>query len=328
MDKRGDETGTMKDITDIPDLYERIQSKLQEYLVGHHELVELILIAMLSEGHLLIEGIPGTAKTTVVKSIARLAGCQFSRVQCAVDTQPADIIGIRIYNTEKKDFELKRGPIFSNIILIDEINRITPKTQAAFIEAMSERQVTIDGITSRLVEPFFVIATQNPYESEGTFPLIEAQKDRFMLSHAVSHLDSDAELEIVRREHQGKLSWNTFSETLTPLFRGDDLLRFSRAIREIHMEDPVIRYIRDLVVATRTHGDVRMGVSSRASIALVRASKVAASLERRGYVIPDDVKKVLPPVFQHRLILTREAEIAGTTTRQIIGEILSSVEVP
>jgi MoxR-like ATPase len=318
----------MNDSTNIPDLYGRIQHKLQEYLVGHNELVELILIAMLSEGHLLIEGIPGTAKTTVVKSIARLSGCHFSRVQCAVDTQPADIIGVRIYNTETKDFELKRGPIFSNILLIDEINRITPKTQAAFIEAMSERQVTIDGITSPLMEPFFVIATQNPYESEGTFPLIEAQKDRFMLSHSVSHLDSEAELEIVRREHQGQLSWNTFSDTLTPLFQGEDLLRFSRAIRKIRMEDPVLRYIRDLVMATRTHGDVRMGVSSRASIALVRASKAVASLDRRAYVIPDDVKKVLPPVFHHRLILTREAEIAGTTTRQVIDEILSSIEVP
>lgn len=317
----------MVGITNIPELYGRIQKKLEEFLVGHGDLIELIVIAMLSEGHILIEGIPGTAKTTIVKSIARLSGCQFSRVQCAVDTQPADIIGVRIYNPEKKDFELKKGPIFSNILLIDEINRITPKTQGAFIEAMSERQVTIDGITSRLLDPFFVIATQNPFESEGTFPLIEAQKDRFMVSHALSHLDSEAELEIVRREHQGRLSWDIFSESLTPLFQGEDLPRFTQAIREIRMEEPVLRYIRDLVMATRTHGDIQLGVSSRASIALVRASKVVASLERRPYVLPDDVKQVLIPVFQHRLLLTREAEIAGTSPQQVIKEILTTVEV-
>lgn len=321
------EESQMKDTADIPALYSRVQTKLEEFLVGHRELVELIVIAMLSEGHLLIEGVPGTAKTTLVKTIAQLSGCHFSRIQCAVDTQPADIIGIRIFNQERKDFELKKGPIFSNILLIDEINRITPKTQAAFIEAMSERQVTIDGITSPLPDPFFVIATQNPYEFEGTFPLIEAQKDRFMFSHTMSHLDGEAELEIIRREHQGRLLWEEYSESLVPVFQGQDLLRFTRAVREIRMEEPVIRYIRDLVMATRTHADVQLGVSSRASIALVRASKTVASLESRDFVIPDDVKRVTPAVFAHRLILTREAEIGGTDARQIIQEILSTVEV-
>lgn len=318
----------MTDIPDIPDLYDRVQNSLDEFLVGHRELVELVVVAMLSEGHLLIEGVPGTAKTTLVKTIAQLSGCQFSRVQCAVDTQPADIIGIRIFNPEKKDFELKKGPIFTNILLIDEINRITPKTQGAFIEAMSEHQVTIDGFTSRLPDPFFVVATQNPFEFEGTFPLIEAQKDRFMFSYTMGHLDGDAEMEIVRREHQGKLHWKEYSDSLVPVFGGPDLLRFILAVREIRMEEPVIRYIRDLVMATRTHADVQLGASSRASIALVRASKATAALDDREYVIPDDIKKVVPPIFQHRLILTREAEIAGTTPSQVIEEILTTIEVP
>lgn len=315
------------DRTAISTLYQLIQERIGEFLVGHQRLVELLFIAMLSEGHILIEGVPGTAKTTLVKAIAHLSGCQFARVQCAVDTQPADIIGIRIYYPDKKDFELKRGPIFSNIILIDEINRITPKTQSAFIEAMSERQVTIDGFTSRLPEPFFVVATQNPFEFEGTFPLIEAQKDRFMFSHEVSHLDSNEELEIIKREHTGKLAWDEYSEHLTPLFQGIDILRTTRQIRQIRMEEPVLRYIRDLVMASRTHADVQLGVSSRASIALVRTSKVVAALEERPYVIPDDVKKVTLPVFQHRLILTREAEIGGRTPREVTEEILTTVEV-
>ena len=316
------------DSTPVPLLYRQIQDRLGEFLVGHQRLVELLVIAMLAEGHILIEGVPGTAKTTLVKAIAHLAGCRFTRIQCAVDTQPADILGIRIYNPEVKDFELKRGPIFSNFILIDEINRITPKTQSAFIEGMSERQVTIDGITSRLPDPFFVVATQNPFEFEGTFPLIEAQKDRFMFSHEVSHLDSDAEMEIIRREHSGKLAWEEYSERLVPLFQGREILSIARQIRGIRMEEPVLRYIRDLVMATRTHGDIQLGVSSRASIALVRASRVVAALDKRSYVIPDDVKNVTLPVFQHRLILTREAEIGGRTNHEVTEEILSTVEVP
>lgn len=309
-------------------LYREIKERLDEFLVGHQLLVELLFVAMLAEGHILIEGVPGTAKTTLVKAIARLAGCQFTRIQCAVDTQPADILGIRIYNMERHDFELKRGPIFSNIVLIDEINRITPKTQSAFIEAMSERQVTIDGFTSRLPEPFFVVATQNPFEFEGTFPLIEAQKDRFMFSHEVRHLDRDEELEIIRREHSGKLTWDEYCERLTPLFYGPDLLNISRQVRQVRMEEPVLRYIRDLVMASRTHADVQLGVSSRASIALVRASKVVAALHQRPYVIPDDVKKVTVSIFQHRLILTREAEIGGKVPREVTEEILKTVEVP
>lgn len=314
--------------TAVPMLYRQIQDRLGEFLVGHQRLVELLFVAMLAEGHILIEGVPGTAKTTLVKTIAHLAGCRFSRIQCAVDTQPADIIGVRIYNPDLKDFELKRGPIFSNILLIDEINRITPKTQSAFIEAMSERQVTIDGFTSRLPDPFFVVATQNPFEFEGTFPLIEAQKDRFMFSHEVSHLDSTAELEIIRREHSGRLAWEEYSDRLTPLFQGPEILTIARKIREIRMEEPILHYIRDLVMATRTHADIQLGVSSRASIALVRAGKVVAALDERPYVIPDDIKKITLPTFQHRLILTREAEIGGRTTREVTEEILTTTEVP
>ncbi|TLM97728.1 AAA family ATPase, partial [bacterium] len=255
------------ELENLSSIYDRIQAKLGEFVVGNQALVELIFIALMSRGHILVEGVPGTAKTTLVKAIAHLSGCQFARIQCAVDTQPADIIGVRIYNQERREFELKKGPIFSNILLIDEINRITPKSQSAFIEAMSERQVTIDGITSTLPEPFFVLATQNPYEYEGTFPLIEAQKDRFMLSHVLSHLDSDDELEIIKREHTGQLEWEAYTERLTPLLSGNDITRITMGFSPIRMEEPILRYIRDLVLASRTHSDVQLGVSARASIA-------------------------------------------------------------
>jgi len=323
-----DDATLQTELERISSIYQQVQAKLGEFVVGNQSLIELIFIALMSKGHILVEGVPGTAKTTLVKAIAHLSGCQFTRIQCAVDTQPADIIGVRIYNPEKRDFELKRGPIFSNILLIDEINRITPKSQGAFIEAMSERQVTIDGITTTLPEPFFVLATQNPYEYEGTFPLIEAQKDRFMFSHVLSHLDSEDELEIVRREHTGKLAWEEYTEHLTPLMNRSTITRTAASISSIRMEEPILRYIRDLVLASRTHGAVQLGVSARASIGLVRSSKAVAALQTRTFVIPDDVKKVVLPVFQHRIALTREEEIGGTTPQQVINDILHTVEVP
>lgn len=309
-------------------LFQGIRNRTGEFIVGNQDLLELIFIALLSGGHILIEGVPGTAKTTLVKLVARLLGCGFGRVQCAVDTQPADIIGVRIFNSSTNAFEMRKGPIFTNVLLIDEMNRLTPKTQSAFIEAMSERQVTVDGITMPLPAPFFVVATQNPFEFEGTFPLIESQKDRFMFSHAVRHPNPEDELEVITREHTGRLDWNWYSVTLDPLTEGDRIISASGLLRNVRMEESVLRYIRDIVVATRSHQDIQLGASSRASIALVRAAKVSAVLQGRDYVIPDDVKRMALPALQHRILLSREAEIAGFTPPQVLTELLTLVEVP
>jgi len=312
----------------ISSAYQQIREEVTRFIVGNEDLLEIIFIGLLSEGHVLVEGIPGTAKSTLVKTTARLLGCDFRRVQCAVDTQPADIIGVRIWDQNLRDFVLRKGPIFTNIMLVDEINRLPPKSQSAFIESMGERQATIDGTTIPIERPYIAIATQNPFEREGTFPLIEAQKDRFMFSHRSRFLGGDDELEVIRREHSGRLNWDAYLKGLSPVIRQDDLLRFMDSIRNVHIEDTVLSYIRDLVVATREHSDVQLGVSARGSIALVRGAKVLAAISDRTYVIPDDVKKLAPSAFQHRLLLTREAEISGISPRQVVQEITDTVEVP
>ncbi len=315
-------------LDELAGAFASIREEIDRFVVGNQELKELAFIGLLSGGHILIEGHPGTAKTSLVKSIAKVLGCRFSRFQCAVDSQPADVIGVRIFHPETKEFVLRRGPIFSNFMLIDEINRLSPKTQSAFIEAMSERQATIDGETIPIPPPFMVIATQNPFESEGTFPLIEAQKDRFMFSMKMGHLGGDDELELIRREFTGRLDWGSYRDTLSPVLDEASILSFIALVHEIHIEEPVLRYVRDLVMATRKHSDVRVGVSSRGSISLVRGSRAEAALAKRNYVIPDDVKLLAPAVFSHRVLLSREAEISGVTRDQVIAEILDTVEVP
>jgi MoxR-like ATPase len=319
---------TDREIDEISGAYKRIQGEIARLIVGNEDLLEIIFIGLLSEGHILIEGIPGTAKSTLVKAAALLTGCNFRRVQCTVDTQPADIIGVRIWDSREREFVLRKGPLFTNIMLVDEINRLPPKSQSAFIESMGERQATIDGMTIPIERPYIAIATQNPFEREGTFPLIEAQKDRFMFSNMARFLDADAELEIIRREHSGRLDWASYLDTLVPVLSSEDLLRYIALARTVHIEDDVLAYIRNLVIATRQHSDVQLGASARASIALVRGSKALAAINDRSYVIPDDVKALAPPAFEHRLLISREAEIAGISPRQIVQEILGSVEVP
>ena len=323
MDRKVLET----EVNEISLLFATINEKLGKFVVGNQHLIELILVALFSEGHILIEGVPGTAKTTIAKSIALITGCGFNRIQGAIDLQPADMIGVRIYDPDKKEFSLRKGPVFTNILLADEINRVNPKSQSAFIEAMSERQVTIDGITLALPVPFFVIATQNPYEFEGTFPLIEAQRDRFMLGISSSYLDAEGELSIIHRVNSGQLQWDLFSQNLTPLLSPQKIQQNIEIVRHVTIEEPVLQYIRDLVIATRTHPDINLGGSSRASIALVRGGKAIAAIRNRSYVIPDDIKQIAPSVLCHRILLSREAEVEGLTPRQVLEEILSKVEV-
>jgi MoxR-like ATPase len=314
-------------ILEISRLYAAINRNVEEFVVGNRHLIDSILIALFSEGHILIEGVPGTAKTTIAKSIAIMTGCAFNRIQGAIDLQPADMIGVRIYDQQQKEFVLRKGPMFTNILLADEINRVNPKSQSAFIEAMSERQATIDGITMPLPIPFFVIATQNPFEFEGTFPLIEAQRDRFMLSIKSSYMNPDDELSIIRRVHANQLDWDSYSRTITPLLSPDTIRQYVEVVGNITVEEPVLAYIRDLVIATRTHPDIDLGASSRASIALVRGGKGMAAIRNRTYVIPDDIKQIAPAVLGHRILLSREAEVEGLTVPQVVEEILTKVEV-
>jgi len=314
-------------IETIANTYEDIRLIAQQVVVGNRTLIEEIFISMISGGHLLIEGVPGTAKTTICKIIARLIDYDFKRVQGAVDLQPADIIGVRIYDRSRNEFILQKGPIFTNFLMVDEINRLTPKTQGALLEAMSERQATIDGTTYPLGDPYFVIATQNPHEAEGTFPLIEAQCDRFMFSTVLEHLDPESELEVLRRERAGELDWKVYQNRITPVLSPAEVKVMAAAVREVRVDETILGYIRDIVLATRSHGDIRLGASSRASIALLRGSMARAALNNRDYVIPDDVRALALPALRHRVILSREAAITGVTPEAVITEILESVGV-
>ena len=317
-----------EDVRDIARFYNLIQEALGRLIVGNEQLIEHILTALLSEGHILIEGPPGTAKTTIAKAMAIMTSCEFSRLQSAIDIQPSDIIGVRIFNLESKVFEFKKGPIFTNILMIDEINRLSPKAQSAFIEAMGEQQVTVDGITMELPPFFFVVATQNPHEFEGTFPLLEVQRDRFMFCHKSEYMDAENELKIINRADSGSLEWRHFVEVQAPVLTINDIFRYRAVIDRVFVCDQVKTYIRDIVLATRKHGDVQLGSSSRASLALVKGGKAVAALQGRTYVIPDDIKQLATVTLGHRIILTREAIIGNVTTSQVIKEILENIEVP
>ncbi len=313
---------------EIARTHEVIREVLGRLIIGNEQLIEHILTALLSGGHILIEGAPGTAKTSIAKAIAHLTSCEFSRVQAAVDTQPTDIIGVNIFNQNTRQFEFKKGPVFTNILMIDEINRLSPKTQSAFIEAMSEQQITVDGVTTPLASPFFVIATQNPYEFEGTFPLIEVQRDRFMFCHKSNYMDAENELLIIDRADEGQLDWSRFQDVQKPVMSASDIRYYRERIHHVYLGEQVKQYIRDIILATRSHSDIHLGASSRASLAFVRGGKAVAALNGRTFVIPDDIKGLAPVILNHRFILSREANIANITSMKVIREILDTTGVP
>lgn len=317
-----------EELPSIVQKYTVLRQTCSEFIVGNEQLIEAVLIGVLSQGHVLIEGIPGTAKTSVIKIIGHLLGCETKRVQCTVDLQPSDIIGVRIWNYETKEFELKKGPAFTNMLHVDEINRLPPRSQSALIEAMSERQVTIDGITLPLEKPYFTVATQNPFEQEGVFPLIEAQIDRFMFCVRTMFLSEDEEKELIKREQGGFLDVDKFCATTKPIFTPEEVLKAQECIQKITVSDPVQNYIGDIIVASRKHGDVRLGISSRGSISLLRGAKAFAALNGRDYVKPDDVKHLARITLSHRLVLNYEAEISGSDTNTIVDQILDTVVVP
>ncbi|HEX2641018.1 MAG TPA: MoxR family ATPase [Pyrinomonadaceae bacterium] len=311
-----------------PATIEHILNELRKTIVGQDEVIEQILIAILAEGHALLEGVPGTAKTLAVKTISSAIGAHFSRIQFTPDLMPSDITGTNVFNMQTSQFNLRHGPVFTDILLADEINRTPPKTQAALLEAMEERQVTIDGERYPLSPVFTVLATENPIEFEGTYPLPEAQLDRFLLKVLIDYPDQDAELEIVSRWDSGFNSHHLEQVNIQPLQDPIAIQHCRREIREMRMEPGVQRYVVDIVRKSRTHPTILFGASPRASVALLLCSKALAAIRGRDFPTPDDVRDVALPVLRHRLALRAEAELDGATTDAVISDILRTVEVP
>jgi len=286
--------------------------------------IKLIVTCLLARGHVLLEGVPGVAKTSMAKAIARLLNLEFKRIQMTPDLMPLDIIGFYIYDQRTGEFRLKKGPIFTNILLADEINRASPRTQSALLEAMQERQVTIEGNTFKLEEPFIVIATQNPIEMEGTFPLPEAQLDRFLIKIETGYPSPKGFRDLLRRIDEIEEA----IESLKPVVSREDVVRAIEEAKKVRVDDSIIDYIASIVEATRRHPAVKLGGSPRAGIAILRLARAWAYLEGRSYVIPDDVKAVAEPALIHRIILKPEYEIEGVTPSQVVRDVLNQVPVP
>ena len=308
-----------------------ITMEMNKVIVGQKELVENLLIGLLANGHILLEGMPGLAKTLAINSLAKIVDAKFSRIQFTPDLLPADLVGTMIYSQKNEDFQIKKGPVFANFVLADEINRSPAKVQSALLEAMQERQVTIGTETFKLPEPFLVMATQNPIEQEGTYPLPEAQVDRFMLKVVVTYPKKEEEKLIIRMNNTGE--YPKPSTVLKP----EDIIRAREVVRDVYMDEKIEKYIVDIVYATRTPENyglsklknlISYGGSPRASISLAMAAKAYAFIKRRGYVIPEDVRAVAYEVLRHRIGLTYEAEAENITTENIISEIMNAVEVP
>jgi MoxR-like ATPase len=296
---------------------------VERVIVGKAEPVAFSLIAVICQGHILIEDVPGVGKTVLTKAIARSIGCSFKRIQFTPDLLPSDVTGVSIYNQKSGNFEFRAGPIMSQIVLADEVNRATPKTQSALLEAMEESQMTIDGVTHRLPQPFMVMATQNPIEYEGTFPLPEAQLDRFMMSIKLGYPKPADEINILdSHQHHHPL------DDLTQIMTADELVYIQQQIKTIHVDPSIREYIVAIANATRTHQNIYLGVSPRGSLALYRAVQALAAMNGRGYVIPDDVKLLVKPTLAHRIIVTPAARVRSITSAAILDEILQSVPVP
>jgi MoxR-like ATPase len=312
----------------LAELYAQLKQEAAKVIVGQEDVFEQVLIAFLSGGHVLLEGVPGVAKTLIAKTLARLIDAGFGRIQFTADLMPSDVIGTQVFEINKGAFYLKKGPIFTNIVLADEINRAPAKTQSALLEAMEERQVTIEGVRYPLDPPFMVLATQNPVEYEGTYPLPEAQLDRFLFKVIVSYPPEAAEVEIVRRYHQGFDAHRLDAAGLQPVIKPQDLPGVRAEIQAITVEDGILAYITQIAAATRRSPDLILGGSPRASIATLLAAKTYAALQSRSYVTPDDVKHVLLPTYRHRIILRPEAEIEGLDADAVLRRIVAGVTAP
>ncbi|RKU30294.1 magnesium chelatase [Candidatus Poribacteria bacterium] len=309
-------------------IFDKMKTEVQKAVVGQEELFELIVVGLFSGGHILLEGVPGTAKTLIAKTLAKLVSGEFSRVQFTPDLMPSDILGTSVYDSNTNLFNLKRGPIFTNVLLADEINRAPAKTQSALLECMEERQVSIDGIRHELQSPFIVIATQNPIEYEGTYPLPEAQLDRFIFKLLVDYPGQEVENQILMNYHEGFDATRLEAIGIQGVFETISLREYKNAIQQITVEPSIINYIVSLAEASRSSNELILGGSPRASVALLLTSKSYAALKGRDYIIPDDVKYLMPHVYRHRIILKPEAEIEGLTPDDVVDRLLAEVEIP
>jgi MoxR-like ATPase len=310
-------------MTDIQTFAEKVIANVEKVIVGKRQVIELTLINLLSQGHLLIEDVPGVGKTMLARSLAGSLGCSMSRIQFTPDMLPSDVTGVSIFNQSSREFEFRPGPIMSQIVLADEINRATPKTQAALLEAMQEQQITVDGVTHALPQPFMVIATQNPIEYEGTFPLPEAQLDRFLLRITLGYPSRPDELLMLENQ-----SLAHPIDNLSPVSSEEEVLKAQYAVKHIFVSEPVKRYIVDLTRETREQSDVYLGASPRGSLALYRASQARASIHGRDFVLPDDVKALVHSCLAHRMILGPAARLQDVNTATVLSELMDKVPVP
>ncbi|MBX2952667.1 MAG: MoxR family ATPase [Leadbetterella sp.] len=314
------------ELTELNEAVGRIKAEVGKVIVGQERNLELMLVCLLCHGHALLEGVPGVAKTLTAKLLSRTVNGSFKRLQFTPDLMPSDILGTSVFNPKTLEFEYKAGPVFCNLILIDEINRAPAKTQAALFELMEERQVTIDGHTYYLPDPFVVIATQNPVEQEGTYRLPEAQLDRFLMKIQVGYPGREEELDLLRRFNANLQA--DLSGTVEPVISTERLARLRALVHQVLLEDHLLKFIADLIHATRNHQMIELGASPRASLALMNAAKAMAAVSGRDFVIPEDIKTVVMPVLCHRIVLTPEAEMEGITEEEVLNGLFSGIEVP
>ena len=310
-------------VADVTDIAKRVINNVEQVIVGKRQQLILAMVSWFSEGHILLEDVPGVAKTILARALARSVGCEFKRIQCTPDLLPTDVTGASVFHPKTAEFEFRPGPIFSRLVLADEINRATPRTQAALLEAMAEGSVTIDGVTRQLESPFLVVATQNPIDHEGTFPLPEAQLDRFLMRFSLGYPTMEEELKMLEMlQHRHPL------EDLQAVISGEELLACQAAVREIHVDEKVRQYLMQIVHDTRDHEDLALGASPRASIAMFRTSQAMAAVRGRSFVQPDDIKRVAGPILNHRVILKPDSRLRKITAESIVQEILAGIAVP
>jgi len=315
-------------VQECGELASRAVDGISKVVLGQDRVVRLMLATLLARGHALLEGAPGTAKTLLARCVSRTVNARFKRIQFTPDLMPSDIVGTHIFDPRSQDFVVREGPVFTDVLLADEINRTPPKTQAALLEAMEERCVTLDG-TSREVSPIFtVFATQNPLEFEGTYPLPEAQLDRFMMKIHIEHAGAEAEVEVLRRYPYSDSSHDAVNEQVAPVFDADTLDALSRTITKVHCEDQVVRYVQQILASTRSSRALIVGASTRAGIHLLQAARAWAAIEGRDFVSPDDIKGLAAHVLAHRLILQADAQVDGLSSEQVLSDLVSRIEVP
>lgn len=314
------------DLTGLKQATDKVRDEISKIIVGQHQLIDMLIVGLLSDGHILLEGLPGVAKTMTAKLLARSLDIKFSRLQFTPDLMPSDVIGTSIFNLKDSQFQFKPGPVFANVVLIDEINRAPAKTQAALFECMQEKQVTIDGVTHKLAPPFIVLATQNPIEQEGTYRLPEAQLDRFLFKINIGYPTLDEETMLLKKYHMAEGNFDP--QTVNAVMTGSELATYRSQVQKVHVEDKLIDYIARIVHQTRNNRSLYLGASPRATLYTLTAAKAFAAINARDFITPDDIKYVAPFVLHHRVILTPEKEMEGIAPIEIVRQVIETVEVP